>query len=301
MTNILLHMSCSWSSKLSHPPEALENLAQQLNIDINCILAICQTRYLQGRSPVLKSGTLHLAWEYAQSPSDHHRFINMLCVSPEVFQVILSLIEDHPVFSNNSNHPQELVKVQLGVTLYRMGRYGNGASLEDIAHVAGCSEGAVELYTQRCFRAMDAVHNAFVCLPTAVEKEWEKCWIDERLGFRGTWQEGWVMYNGTIVPLYAKPAVNGEAYFTCKSNYGLNLQVCNTFLYEIDLKLLQVGNLPSNPRIVDYSLLKDLLCHYHSLGLLLVSLFVRRVSLRKHGGFFIRSRTLFTSVFQTRH
>ena len=28
---------------------------------------------------------------------------------------------------------------------------------------------------------------------------------------------------------------------------------------------------------------------------------MRRVSLCKHGGFFIRSRTLFTSVFQTRH
>jgi len=54
------------------------------------------------------------------------------------------------------------------------------------------------------------------------------------------------MYDGTIVLLYAKPAMNGEAYFTHKSNYDLNLQVRNTFLYEIDLKLLQVGNLPSN-------------------------------------------------------
>ena len=28
---------------ISHPPEALEDLAQQLNIDISCILAIPQT------------------------------------------------------------------------------------------------------------------------------------------------------------------------------------------------------------------------------------------------------------------
>ena len=216
---------------ISHPPEALEDLAQQLNIDISCILAIHQTQYLQGCSPVLKAGTLHLAWEYAQSPTDHHCFINMLHVSLEVFQVILSLINDHPVFFNNSSHPQESVKVQLGVILYRMGQYGNGASLEDIAHVAGCSEGAVELYSQWCFCAIDAVHNAFVCLPTAAEKEWEKCWIDEHLGFKGTWREGWVMYDGTIVPLYAKPAVNGEAYFTCKSNYGLNLQVHMKYIF----------------------------------------------------------------------
>ena len=210
---------------VSHPPETLEDLAQQLNIDTSCILAIRQTRYLQGRSPVLKSGSLHLAWEYAQSPSDHHRFVNMLRVSPEVFQAIVTLIRDHPIYSNNSGNSQEAVEVQLGVTLYRLGRYGNGASLEDIARVAGCSEGAVELYTQRCFRAIEALHDAFVCLPTAAEKEREKCWVDEHLGFKGTWREGWVMYDGTIVPLYAKPAVNGEAYFTRKSNYGLNAQV----------------------------------------------------------------------------
>ncbi|KAF8832981.1 hypothetical protein BDN67DRAFT_875417, partial [Paxillus ammoniavirescens] len=40
------------------------------------------------------------------------------------------------------------------------------------------------------------------------------------------------------VPLYAKPAVNSEAYFARKSNYGLNVQI---------------GNLPSNLCIVDYS------------------------------------------------
>ncbi|KIM67988.1 hypothetical protein SCLCIDRAFT_106801, partial [Scleroderma citrinum Foug A] len=162
----------------------------------------------------------------------------MLRVSPEVFQAIVTLIRDHPIYSNNSGNSQEAVEVQLGVTLYRLGRYGNGASLEDIARFAGCSEGAVELYTQRCFHAIEALHDAFVCLPTAAEKEREKCWVDEHLGFKGTWREGWVMYDGTIVPLYAKPAVNGEAYYTRKSNYGLNAQI---------------GNLPSNLRIVDYS------------------------------------------------
>ncbi|KIM55548.1 hypothetical protein SCLCIDRAFT_75732, partial [Scleroderma citrinum Foug A] len=70
-------------------------------------------------------------------------FVNMLHVSPEVFQAIVTLIRDHPIYSNNSGNSQEAVEVQLGVTLYRLGRYGNGASLEDIARFAGCSEGAV--------------------------------------------------------------------------------------------------------------------------------------------------------------
>ncbi|KIL53860.1 hypothetical protein M378DRAFT_1068376 [Amanita muscaria Koide BX008] len=46
------------------------------------------------------------------------------------------------------------------------------------------------------------------------------------------------MYDGTIVVLYARPAMDGDAYYTRKCNYGLNLQV---------------GNVPSSLRIVDYS------------------------------------------------
>jgi len=55
--------------------------------------------------------------------------------------------------------------------------------------------------------------------------EREKAWIDHHLGFRGTWRDGWVMYDGTIVVLYARPGLDGDAYYTHKSNYGLNLQV----------------------------------------------------------------------------
>ncbi|KAG2335476.1 hypothetical protein BDR05DRAFT_898434 [Suillus weaverae] len=184
---------------LFHPAETVEEAAQQLHCDISCILAIRQTRYLQGRSPIAaKASSLHLAWEYAKSPSDHDRFTNMLRISPTVFEVLLDLIEDHPVFYNNSHNSQTPIQTQLAVTLYRMGRYGNGGSLEDIARHAGISEGG---------------------------KEIEKLWIDHELGFRGTWREGWVMYDGTIVVLYTKPGLNGDAYFTRKSNYGLNLQV----------------------------------------------------------------------------
>jgi hypothetical protein len=209
-----------------HPEVALEEAALQLHCDISSILAIRQTRYLQGRSPVAKAGSLHLAWEYAKTPSEHRRFINMLRISPTTFQVLLDLIEGHSIFSNNSNNAQTPVQTQLAVTLYRMGRYGNGASVQDIARHAGVSEGAVELFTERCFSAIESLHDAFVCLPTSAEKEIEKSWIDHRLGFQGTWREGWVMYDGTIVVLYTKPGLNGDAYFTRKSNYGLNLQVC---------------------------------------------------------------------------
>ena len=60
---------------------------------------------------------------------------------------------------------------------------------------------------------------------TSEEKEAEKCWMDNHLGFKGLWREGWLMYDGTIVVLYAKPGMNGQGYYTRKANYGLNVQV----------------------------------------------------------------------------
>ena len=78
----ILHISIR---AIIQPPQTLEDLVQELNVDISCISAIRQTRYLQSRSSVAKSGSLHLAWEYAQNPSDHRRFVNMLHVPPTVF------------------------------------------------------------------------------------------------------------------------------------------------------------------------------------------------------------------------
>jgi hypothetical protein len=71
----------------------------------------------------------------------------MLHVTPLVFSTILQLIRNHPVFLNHSNNAQTPVQQQLAVTLYRMGCYGNSASVEDIAHAAGCAKGSVDNYT----------------------------------------------------------------------------------------------------------------------------------------------------------
>jgi hypothetical protein len=91
-----------------------------------------------------------------------------------------------------------------------MGRYGNSASLEDITWTAGCSKGSMERYTKHCFNAIKKLHSVFVRKLAVAEKEVEKQWIDRHLGFIGSWQDGWVMYDGTIIVLYAKPSANGH-------------------------------------------------------------------------------------------
>jgi hypothetical protein len=106
-------------------------------------------------------------------------------------KVILSLIQHHPVFTSHSNVPQAPVEVQLAVTLYHMGQHGNSASIQDIARTAGCSEGSVENYTDRCFDAIESLQEIFVCRLTPEEKEQEKQWIDQKLGFKGVSRIKW--------------------------------------------------------------------------------------------------------------
>ena len=105
---------------------------------------------------------LNLVWEYVKDPAQHQHFEHLLRVSPYVFCVIIELIKHHPIFHNNSNNPQALVEFQLAITLFRMGCFGNAASLEDIARKAGIAEGTVELYTDCCFEAILSLHDIFV-------------------------------------------------------------------------------------------------------------------------------------------
>ena len=189
-----------------NPFSSLKEAYWMFNINIMIILALLDTQYLSGHDHhIQKAGSLYLAWGYAQNPDAHHRFQQMLWVSPLVFNILLSLIWDHPVFQNNSAILQTQVEVQLAVTLYQMGQNGNGASIEDIAQVARCSIGSVENFTQWCFNAIKSLHDIFIWRLTPEEKEIEKQWIEKEMGFSGTLQEGYLMYNGTIIVSYKKP------------------------------------------------------------------------------------------------
>jgi hypothetical protein len=193
------------------PQEALDDALTLQAVDVQALLSILKTRYLNPRIPVPKRDTLSLAWQYVLTPSHHDRFIQLLRISPTAFDVLLDLIRDHPIFYNNSPMPQTPVETQLAVTLWRLGRFGNAASVMDAARTAGISEGSVKDFTDRCFQAILPLHDLFVRPLTPQEKEIEKQWVEEHSGIGGTFREGWVMYDGTIVVLYARPTNVGKA------------------------------------------------------------------------------------------
>jgi hypothetical protein len=55
-----------------------------------------------------------------------------------------------------------------------MSRYENGASTKDIAWAACCSEGSVENYTKRCFKAVLSLYGQFIQKLMQAEKKIEK-------------------------------------------------------------------------------------------------------------------------------
>jgi hypothetical protein len=91
--------------------------------------------------PLPHAPQLHLLVHFGE-----HRpllFCHKLCVDPEIFDDILDLISDHPIFHNNSNNSQLPIAIQLAIFLNHAGHYGNSISLLDVSQWAGVSVGSV--------------------------------------------------------------------------------------------------------------------------------------------------------------
>jgi len=120
--------------------QSIELIRKQNNVDIIALLLILLTRYPNGRTTVPKSRNIHLAWDFAENSATHDRFINILCVFLLIFQTILTLIEEHLVFTNNSHNGQtpvehfHLHKV-LSTPVVEAEKFTNGAGRQSITHI----------------------------------------------------------------------------------------------------------------------------------------------------------------------
>ncbi|KAG2738854.1 hypothetical protein P692DRAFT_201903961 [Suillus brevipes Sb2] len=149
-------------------------------------------------------------------------------VTPDCFDVLVSTLQDDPVFHNQSNLPQMPVDAQLAIALYRFGHYGNAISTKLVALWAGVGYGTVRFITQRVMKAIcsDRFRRSALYWPTLDEKEEAKRWVEENSC--PAWRDGWLMVDGTLVPLYARPAFYGNTWYDRKSNYSLNVQIVST-------------------------------------------------------------------------
>ncbi|KAF7372339.1 DDE Tnp4 domain-containing protein [Mycena venus] len=191
-----------WAGEISDDDEDEVYLAR-MSAEGELLEAISATRVLYPNT-VPKVSQLRLVLVEFKA-NDPKRFRRNLRVLPDTFDALVERIEDHPVFSNNSRHPETPVYIQLAIALYRFGHYGNAASVEGISQWAGVSVGLVVKCTHHVIIAFLSIHDESLYRARIGEEDF--LWLME------------------LVPLLEEPGHYGEAYFDRKSNYSLNVQL----------------------------------------------------------------------------
>ncbi|KAF7304051.1 DDE Tnp4 domain-containing protein [Mycena indigotica] len=195
-------------------------------------------RYSVPRIPLIRPEsrlkTCLKSWKH----NDKLAFRGELRIWPTTFDKLLRKIEGHSVFTNNSNNGQTPVEIQLAVALYQFGHNGNGVSLQAVSWWSGLGKGTVPRCTRRVITAIlgSGMLAEYVRMPTAVEKEEAKIWVEKTSGCR-EWRDGWCMVDGTLIPLATRPNWYGPSYFDRKMNYSMNLQVVNL----PNLQIIDIG------------------------------------------------------------
>ncbi|KAK1221165.1 hypothetical protein PQX77_016030 [Marasmius sp. AFHP31] len=176
--------------------------------------------------PKTKENLRLLLTEYKyQYPKIFHSYVRM---TPYAFDQLLDRTASHPIFSNDSFLPQMPVEEQLAIALYRFGHYRNAASTVKVALWAGVGFGTVRLVTDRVMLAcLDrSFREDTIMKPCDDAKEKAKEWVEHQSC--PAWRDGWLMVDGTLVPLSARPAHLGNAWYDRKSNYSMNVQLVST-------------------------------------------------------------------------
>ncbi|KAE9285125.1 hypothetical protein PR003_g26675, partial [Phytophthora rubi] len=181
------------------------------------LMLVEANRYLTPRQLYDKSRDFVLNY-FFNLPDDSFRQLTRM--SKASFQFVLSEIEGHPVFQNDSLHPQADVALQLAVALDRLGNYGNGVSLGRTLKLWGIGKGTCVLYTTRVFEALNDLASKFIVWPNKRKRKPMSRRMTAK-GFKGC--VGFI--DGTTFPLSQKPAVDGECYFDRKSRYSINGQI----------------------------------------------------------------------------
>jgi hypothetical protein len=218
-------------SDLSDTSDSASSTDGQINAIIQLQESIRTLRDEVARARVLhrpsepppRASQLHLLVHFEEHRP--HLFRQKLRVDPEIFDDILDLISDHPIFHNQSNNPQLPVAIQLAIFLNRAGHYGNAISLEDVAQWAGVSVGSVVNCTNRVMGAILAQHDHFVGFPALDSQDAEQArhFVESRTC--PEWRNGIFAVDGSTIDLYAKPGFHGEVFFDRKSKYSVGCQV----------------------------------------------------------------------------
>lgn len=136
------------------------------------------------------------------------------------FHAILNIISPHPIFISTSFNPQPPVIIQLALALERLGSNGNGCAVCRMGRDYKRPMGAIVECTRRLIHAIIETSKDYIQWPGQGRRE-EISAVMALKGFPGC--VGFV--DGTNIPLYQRPGMDGETFFDQKKRYSINFQV----------------------------------------------------------------------------
>ena len=223
----------SGSGNSSSSSEASDGDSDELQPSSEVFLRLFGTlysrRYLQERSTIEKDGSqlklLLTNWKVNRPDI----FRSYCRVMPACFDDILAGIKDDEAFQNNSRNEQAPVDQQLAIALFRFGHFGNAASTMKVALWAGVGYGTVRLFTNHVMLAVckEKFRRSVLRWADQEAKEKAKDWVESVSC--PAWRDGWLMVDGTLVPLFMRPGFYGNTWYDRKSNYSINVQVLSSY------------------------------------------------------------------------
>ncbi|CAD6909789.1 unnamed protein product [Tilletia controversa] len=217
------------SSDTSDSDDSDADLSRHIRLAAEFYQSLTSPRTLFSQRDKRQTPKIHLQLEQLREsglPSDLKSFRRLVRVNPEAFENLVRVLSPHPVFANK--HPrrsQAPIAEQLAVTLYWLGRSGNGAGSEDVALACGCAEGLVHAYGERVILALYDARSVALCWVSEDEKAAARQWVVDRSGFE-EWARRWCMTDGSQIPLAFQPSTEAHPreYWDRKHQYALNLQ-----------------------------------------------------------------------------
>ena len=215
--------SSSGTSNDSSSESESEEGPSQVEDHLHSIAALYTDHYYNTQESIIKTD-VNLCLLMEDYKINHPEiFRSYLQITPKCFDDLVRIIKDEDVFLNNSNNEQMSIEHQVAIALYRFGHYGNAVSTVKVGLWAGYGYGTVQLTTMHVMAALcsEQFHQSAIRWPSEEAKEVAKAYVEDHscLG----WQDGWLMVNGMLVPLFMHPDHYSNNWFDWKSNYSLNV------------------------------------------------------------------------------
>lgn len=183
--------------------------------------AVSQRRYLRATRT-----RLHKCSDWYRNillRSSDSRFREYMRMSRPTFLHVLGLLRNHSsdLFFSRRGAAQLPLELQLALTLYRLGCYGNCARTNAVADCFGVSPGAVVKTTRRVVKALKRLAPMYIKWPNATERAEMASHAGAVYGFSGCIGAT----DGTTFPLAYQPALHPWTYYDRKGRYSLNAVV----------------------------------------------------------------------------